>query len=156
MQALDGIFKTDLKLQALENEISISSTLKHDNTKNDKTVMIFVCLGFIVAISIDTAFMGEASCMMDIHRVCKSLHFDTVIESALFMGIATTMSQIGMVGLLMLIQYLMIVIKCRVEKIQECLLAITKKEEKREELSPLPVLVDGFALEKAFKVYEYI
>ena len=153
---MNDIFKTDLKLKALENETGVSSTLKHNYIKRDKTVMFFVCFGFIVAISIDTAFMGEASCMMDINGVCKSLHVDTVIESALFMGLATSMSQIGMGGLLILIQYLMLEIMCRVEKVQECLLALTTKEEKREEVSSLPTIVDGFSLQNRSKVFEYI
>ena len=152
MQALDEICQTDLKLQEIGKEIGFSSTLKHDYIKRDKVVMFFVCLGFIIAISIDAAFMGEASCMMDIHRVCKSLHVNTVLESALFMGLATSMSQIGMAGLLMLIQYLMLEIKCRVKKIQECLLAITKKEETIEEVGTLPTIVDSFSLEKSLKV----
>ena len=140
-------------MQELTKEIRISSKLKHDYIKWDKAVMFFVCVGFIIAVTIDNAFMGEASCMMDIHKVCRSLNFNTVLESALYMGLVTGVSMIGMVGFLMLIQYLILEIKCRVEKIQECLLSITNKEESRDEIKALPTNQNEVALGNVSKVY---
>ena len=99
--------------------------------------MSLVCFGYVVSIAIDTAFMGEASCMMDLHSVCKNSIFNTQIKAALFMGSTAILSQIGVGVFIMLLQNILLEIKSRVEKIQECLEKVT---------NPLPsVTPDDFS-----------
>ena len=95
--------------------------------------MTLVCFGYVIALAIDNAFMGEASCEMDLHKMCRKSIIDTPWKSALFMGSISVISQIGVGGFIMLLQNLLLEIKYRVEKIQECLIEVIDGEERRSE-----------------------
>ena len=125
LAALDGVYKVDLTIHELLRELNLSREFKQGDVKSAQILMSLVCFGYVVSIAIDTAFMGEASCMMDLHNVCKNSIFNTQIKAALFMGSTAVLSQIGVGVFIMLLQNILLEIKSRVEKIQECLEKVT-------------------------------
>ena len=139
MAALDGVCKVDLTIHELLKELNLSGEFKQGDVKSAQILMSLVCFGYVVSIAIDTAFMGEASCMMDLHNVCKNSIFNTQIKAALFMGSTAVLSQIGVGVFIMLLQNILLEIKSRVEKIQECLEKITNPTPSitRDDLCPI-------------------
>ena len=125
---MSGIYKVDLKIQALAKELNLNQSFDQGCVKN-QMLMSLVCAGYVTALAIDNAFMGEASCGMDVREICQKTILDTPLKSALYMGSISVISQIGVGGFIMLLQNLMLEIKCRVEKIQECLKEVIDADE---------------------------
>ena len=137
MNALDGVYKVDLKIHEIATELNLTVGFKQEGVKSGQRVMFLVCFGYVAALAIDNAFMGEASCMMDIHKVCRNTIFNTQLKAALFMGSISVISQIGVGAFIMLLQNILLEFKSRVEKIQECMVEATSFEESRTEENDL-------------------
>ena len=137
MKALDGVYKVDLKIHEITRELDLTVGFKQGGVKSGQRVMFLVCFGYVAALAIDNAFMGEASCMMDLHKVCKNTIFNTRLKAALFMGSISVISQIGVGAFIMLLQNILLEFKSRVEKIQECMVETTNFEEPRTEENDL-------------------
>mgnify|MGYP001252415697 FL=1 len=76
---MEEVHRVDAKIANLEHDVGVNTTvLSRDCIKSDKRVILFALIGFIIVITIDQAFIGEASCMMDIHRVCQRTNFDSL------------------------------------------------------------------------------
>ena len=119
------ISKFDVELEYVSKQLGVSVAFNDTCHSSVKRNMYFVCTGYLIAVTIDNAFVGESSCMLDLHKVCEKTGFNTIIVATLI-GIHGFFLHIGIVGLLMLIQHLMLEIKCRIEKLQECLLLLTR------------------------------
>ena len=137
MNALDGVYKVDLKIHEITRELDLTVGFKQGGVKSGQRVMFLVCFGYVAALAIDNSFMGEASCMMDIHKVCRNTIFNTQLKAALFMGSISVISQIGVGAFIMLLQNILLEFKSRVEKIQDCMVAATSFEELRTEENDL-------------------
>ena len=129
---MEEVHRVDEKITNLEHEVGVNTTvLSRTCIKSDQRIILFALIGLIIVITIDQAFIGEASCMMDIHQVCKRTNFDSLKVALLFGGFAF-FSQLGVAGFLILILYFMMEIKYRVKKVQEILWILTQAEEKEE------------------------
>ena len=129
---MEEVHRVDAKIANLEHDVGVNTTvLSRDCIKSDKRIVLFALIGLIIVITVDQAFIGEASCMMDIHQVCKRTNFDSLKVALLFGGFAF-FSQLGVAGFLILILYFMMEIKYRVKKVQEILWMLTQAEEKKE------------------------
>ena len=129
---MEEVHRVDAKIANLEHDVGVNTTvLSRDCIKSDKRVILFALIGLIIVITVDQAFIGEASCMMDIHQVCKRTNVDSLKVALLFGGFAF-FSQLGVAGFLILILYFMMEIKYRVKKVQEILWLLTQAEEKEE------------------------
>ena len=129
---MEEVHRVDDKITSLEHGVGVNTTvLSRTCIKSDQRVILFALIGLIIVITVDQAFIGEASCMMDIHQVCKRTSFDSLKVALLFGGFAF-FSQLGVAGFLILILYFMMEIKYRVKKVQEILWILTQAEEKEE------------------------
>ena len=129
---MEEVHRVDDKITSLEHGVGVNTTvLSRTCIKSDQRIILFALIGLIIVITIDQAFIGEASCMMDIHQVCKRTNFDSLKVALLFGGFAF-FSQLGVAGFLILILYFMMEIKYRVKKVQEILWMLTQAEEKKE------------------------
>ena len=129
---MEEVHRVDAKIANLEHDVGVNTTvLSRDCIKSDKRAILFALIGLIIVITVDQAFIGEASCMMDIHQVCKRTNVDSLKVALLFGGFAF-FSQLGVAGFLILILYFMMEIKYRVKKVQEILWLLTQAEEKEE------------------------
>ena len=129
---MEEVYRVDEKITNLEHDVGVNTTvLSRTCIKSDQRIILFALIGLIIVITIDQAFIGEASCMMDIHQVCKRTNFDSLKVALLFGGFAF-FSQLGVAGFLILILYFMMEIKYRVRKVQEILWILTQAEEKEE------------------------
>ena len=129
---MEEVHRVDEKITNLEHDVGVNTTvLSRTCIKSGQRVILFSLIGFIIVITIDQAFIGEASCMMDIHHVCQRTNFDSLKVALLFGGFAF-FSQLGVAGFLILILYFMMEIKYRVRKVQEILWILTQAEEKEE------------------------
>ena len=137
LKALDGVYKVDLKIHEITRELNLAVGFQQGGVKSGQRVMLLVCFGYVAALAIDNAFMGEASCMMDLHKVCYHTIFNTQLKAALFMGSISVISQIGVGAFIMLLQNILLEFKSRVEKIQECMVEATNIEQPRTEENDL-------------------
>ena len=129
---MEEVYRVDEKITNLEHDVGVNTTvLSRTCIKSDQRVILFALIGLIIVITVDQSFVGEASCMMDIHQVCKRTNFDSLKVALLFGGFAF-FSQLGVAGFLILILYFMMEIKYRVKKVQEILWILTQAEEKEE------------------------
>ena len=129
---MEEVYRVDEKITNLEHDVGVNTTvLSRTCIKSYQRIILFALIGLIIVITIDQAFIGEASCMMDIHQVCKRTNFDSLKVALLFGGFAF-FSQLGVAGFLILILYFMMEIKYRVKKVQEILWMLTQAEEKKE------------------------
>ena len=129
---MEEVHRVDAKIANLEHDVGVNTTvLSRTCIKSDQRVILFALIGLIIVITVDQAFIGEASCMMDIHQVCKRTSFDSLKVALLFGGFAF-FSQLGVAGFLILILYFMMEIKYRVKKVQEILWMLTQAEENKE------------------------
>ena len=126
---MEEISNIDVRIQEIARELRTITISKHEYSISDKKLTIFVCFGFLISVTVDQSFMGEASCMMDLYKVCEVTTFDS-FKTAMLLGINTFLIQIGVVGFLMLLQYMMLEMIGRVEKIQICLLALEINEKR--------------------------
>ena len=153
MSALDGVYKVDLKIHEISRELNLTVGFKQRGVKSGQRVMFLVCFGYVAALAIDNAFMGEASCMMDIHKVCYHTIFNTQLKAALFMGLISVISQIGVGAFIMLLQNILLEFKSRVEKIQECMVEATTFVEpttEDNELYPFERVIESGNLSQVF------
>ena len=129
---MEEVYRVDEKITNLEHDVGVNTTvLSRTCIKSDQRIILLAFIGLMIVITIDQAFIGEASCMMDIHQVCKRTNFDSLKVALLFGGFAF-FSQLGVAGFLILILYFMMEIKYRVKKVQEILWTLTQAEEKKE------------------------
>ena len=128
LKAFEHLSNIDVQMQKMIKETKETPALKHSYVRSEKKSIYFACFGYFITLIMDMYFTGEVSCLADIHGVCKNTGFDG-LKTAVLMGVYAFLHQIGVVGFLILIQHLMLDIKVRIEKVQECLLALTNYVE---------------------------
>ena len=141
----------DRKIQELAKEVGVGTLLGRRSMKFDQTFLYLTMVGFVAIISIDMSFMGEASCMMDLHRVCERTGFES-FEVAVLVGTVSFLLYTFLAGLLILIVRLNLEIRCRVEKIQDCLETVVGQQEQILDVSTLKSYSNDFMSNDPLKV----